>query len=355
MTRDNNAFIKLFYSTLSLGAACPYIAPNVPDFLDPDGGNDGWDPAVSVWENLSNREVETNFKRGDLSCNMDILVEYVFDPLEMDVTYDLETGRAMYVVDPRLDSLDSKTQKSGNFSLGTITSILMPDGTAVQGANPADHAILKTEWFGYCPQTDPDHEDYGLAKCTGGAECEAVKNVFKDNNEGEDECVAVNTAARTALAARTKLVETATILKQTLAGQLLVSIGPSASPSAAPSGAPSGAPSEEAPPSGAPSEAPPSAAPSGAPSGAPSEAPPTAAPSGAPSGAPTLFDPDRTVVCPYLSPSEWNTFIANTETESCAVITASLNTTYGNNVTLSECRVGSNFNHGCENGEEGRN
>ena len=100
----------------------------------------------------------------------------------------------------------------------------------------------------------------------------------------------------------------------------------------------------------------------------------SAAPSGAPSEAPFIrvqvgygvglrqfikgqLVPDRrrlgTIVCPYMNETEWDTFINGTETESCAVITASLNTTYGDDVTLSECRVGPNPFDGCKDGEEG--
>ena len=67
--------------------------------------------------------------------------------------------------------------------------------------------------------------------------------------------------------------------------------------------------------------------------------------------------PDRrrleTVVCPAMNETEWDTFIASTETESCEAITESLSAEYGDDVTLSECRVGSNSTDGCANGEEG--
>ena len=59
------------------------------------------------------------------------------------------------------------------------------------------------------------------------------------------------------------------------------------------------------------------------------------------------------IVCPLMTELEWGSFINGTQTESCAVITASLNTTYGDDVTLSECRVGPNSTDGCKNGEEG--
>ena len=60
-----------------------------------------------------------------------------------------------------------------------------------------------------------------------------------------------------------------------------------------------------------------------------------------------------TIVCPLMTELQWGSFINSTQTESCEAITESLSAEYGDDVTLSECRVGPNSTDGCANGEEG--
>jgi len=136
---------------------CDYISPNVRFMLDPKGGNDEWDADTSVWNNLDDSVRQTQYRRGELSATMDILVEYVFDPLGMEVIYDDTTGRALYVLDPRIDTFDDESGRSGNFSIGSITGLLVPNGNGISGANPADQAILDNEMFGECEVPDHGH------------------------------------------------------------------------------------------------------------------------------------------------------------------------------------------------------
>jgi len=141
------------------------------------------DPDTGKWKHLDDSERNTQFRRGELSATMDILVEYVFQPLGMEVTYDAETGRALYVVDPRLDTFDDESGRSGNFSLSTITSILQPRGEEISGPDDADQEILNNKWFGTCPIIDPDSDEYiEDAHCPG-----SNPDVDEDGNPKLDE------------------------------------------------------------------------------------------------------------------------------------------------------------------------
>ena len=128
--------------------------------LDPAGGNAAWDPERSHWKYLDDTERNTQYRRGELSGTLDILVEYVFDPLGMEVVYDDYTGRAIGVIDSRLDCLDETTQSSGNFTLSSLTSLLVPDGDGISGVSPDDKAILGNEWFGDCSEFTDEGSDY---------------------------------------------------------------------------------------------------------------------------------------------------------------------------------------------------